>query len=472
MTGLSNLNVKDNSLWKMAKGLVRKSNLNKVPTLHGKKGLAISDTDKTEVLADHYELVHYLIQDYGDPGTDGSVNKKYREIATSLPDLVAIELVTPKEIRLAVMRTGSRKAPGHDGMQNILLKNLPKKAYVQINYIFNACLKLCHFPDRWKIANILPFHKTGKDKLFAASYRPISLLRSLAKIFERIIFNRILAFENKHKMLISEQFGFRQKRSRVQQLIRLVNTISTNLNKNKTTAMVLLDLEKAFDTVWHKGLIYKLNELKFPIYLIKLAQKYLSGRKFRVLINGTKSEYRDIKAGVPQRSILGPLLFIYYINDIPMSQNVSRSLFADDTSLYTASWSPKLTLHRLQSATNQTLEFFDKWKLSVNIEKTELVVFTRKNFNHQNRKVVFPDFIICNNVIKPVTVAKYLGVSLHHKLTHNEHISSALKKAQKMLRILYCLMCRRSRLRIKNKLFLYKMIIRTILLYAAPVWSG
>ena len=264
----------------MAKCLVRKSTLNKVPTLHGKNGLAVSNVDKAEVLADHYELVHHPTRDFGDLETDRLVNKRYREIANAPCDTNTLELVTPREIKRVIMKTGSRKAPGHDGIQNILLKNLPKKAFVKLNYIFNACLIHCHFPDAWKIANILPFHKAGKDKLFPASYRPISLIPTLAKTFERLIFNRILSFENKNKLLICEQFGFRKNRSTVQQLINLVNAITVNLNINKTTAIVLLDLEKAFDTVWHKGLIYKLIESKLPICLIKLAQEYLSGRKF------------------------------------------------------------------------------------------------------------------------------------------------------------------------------------------------
>ena len=125
----------------------------------------------------------------------------------------------------------SKKAPGLDNIQNIVLKNLPKKTFAQLTYIFNACFLLAYFPSCWKKANILPFHKPGKDKLFPQSYRPISLLPTLSKAFEKIIFNRIKNHENIKKLLIPEQFGFRSNRCTIQQLHRVTNYISTNLIK-------------------------------------------------------------------------------------------------------------------------------------------------------------------------------------------------------------------------------------------------
>ncbi|CAD6232842.1 GSCOCG00007009001-RA-CDS, partial [Cotesia congregata] len=220
-------------------------------------------------------------------------------------------------------------------------------------------------------AAVLAFQKPGKDKLFPQNYRPISLLPTLSKIYEVVILNRIKTFENDNQILIGEQFGFRERRSTVHQLARITDYISTNFNINKSTAMTLLDMEKAFDTVWHKGLIYKLITLKFPTYLIKLINCYLTNRHFRVNFNNTLSNLQPSVAGVPQGSILGPTLFLYYINDLPKNEKTNTALFADDTAIYVASWNKKQAIKHLQERLDNIANFFDKWKLKLNNTKTE-----------------------------------------------------------------------------------------------------
>ena len=463
---LQNLKVKDNSLWKMTKCLIK--NKNEIPTLHGLNGLVTTDEEKAAVLAYHYEKVHHLTEDMGDDyGTERMVNNRYIKIQNTVVNEEDIDLVSPREIKIAITRTGSRKAPGLDGIQNIILKNLPKKAFVQLTYIFNACLKLSYFPDSWKTANVLPFHKPGKDKNFPVSYRPISLLPTLGKLLEKIIYNRIKNLEEKINILIPEQFGFRPKRNTVSQLIRVTNFISSNFNKNMSTAMLLLDLEKAFDTVWHKGLIYKLDNNNFPVYLTKIIQNYLMNRKFVVTVNGVKSEKQNIKAGVPQGSILGPVLFIYYINDVPRHSGIILSLFADDTAAMAASMSKRLAIQRLQTYALALEEYLEKWKLKLNVDKTELIIFT-----HKSKKEKIPDFVMQGKIIEIKLKVKYLGLMLHHKLNFNAHIDLIKANVMKMLGMLYCLIGRRSIMNIKNKMIIYNVIVKALMLYAAPVWSN
>ena len=463
---LDKLEIKDNSLWKVAKCLTKKKET-LIPVLHGLNGLAISNEDRIAQIADNFENVHHLTEHMGDYDNDRQIHIKYDEINKNHIDKDQIDLATPREIKRAIQRTRPKKAPGLDNVQNILLKNLPKKAIVQINYIFNACFLLSYFPTSWKKASILPIHKTGKDKLFPQSYRPISLLPTLSKIFEKIILSRIQKHESTHKHIIPEQLGFREKRSTVQQLYRVTNHISTNFNLKKSTALVLLDIEKAFDTVWHKGLIYKLANYNFPIYILKLLQSYLKNRTFIVTANRVSSTERQIAAGVPQGSILGPVLFLYFVNDIPKSSQVKLSLFADDTALYTSSWKIRLAVEKLQTYLDTLLEYFQLWKLKINVNKTEFVIF-----KHKRKKELVPDLTMENAQIKPKTEAKYLGEILDSKLNHNKHIQSVKKKAYGVIGMLHCLIGRRSKLNLTNKLILYKAIVRPIIMYAAPVWSN
>lgn len=294
---LKNLSNKDNSLWKYSKSLTKGYD-NKIPTLHGPNGLVFTDSDKAEVLAEAFKKNHILTQDFGDEDHEKLVETKYEDIINSSNGNDEIKFISSREITSAIRHFKPRKAPGKDGIQNILLKNLPIKALVQLTNIFNACLRLAYFPNEWKEAHVLAFRKPGKDSKFPQNYRPISLLPTLGKLFVKMILNRIMAHEKENKLIIPEQFGFQPNRSTVQQLARITNHISHNFNINKSTAMVLLDIEKAFDTVWHKGLVYKLDALGIPRYLVKTTAAYLRDRTFKIIVDSTHSQARPVEAGV------------------------------------------------------------------------------------------------------------------------------------------------------------------------------
>lgn len=466
---LSKLNTKDGSLWKLTKHFTRKTN-NKIPTLHSTNGLVFEDKEKTEVIANQFEKVHTLTKDFSTYEFNREIKKKYKKILRKTFNEDEIDFIFPREIKKAIKSTKARKAPGLDGIQNIILKNLPTSAICQLANIFNACLKLSYFPKNWKLANILPFKKPGKDKAFPQNYRPISLLPTMSKIFEKTILNRILKFEKINKTLINEQFGFRERRSTVQQLIRITDHITFNFNINKSTAMVLIDIEKAFDTVWHKALIHILYELKMPIYIIKIIASYLYKRKFVVSANNQTSGKRKVRAGVPQGSILGPVLFLYFINNIPKDKDTQIGLFADDTTIYASSWSKLLALKRIEKHLHEVYKFFHKWKIKINITKTELIIFSRRKDKDKEKDKMY--IMFQNQKIEPKNSVKYLGVTLDKKLKFVEHINNAHSKASAVKSLLYNLINQKSCLSAKNKIIIYKMLIRPIFLYAAPIWSS
>lgn len=463
---LHNLNIKDCSLWKMTKALKGKNNSH-IPPLQDNDKIIFKDEEKAELIANNFEKVHTLTSDFGDSKFDEEINLKYLNIIKSETKLENIKLASPKEIMTIIRKTKGKKAPGLDGIQNIVLKHLPKKALVQLNYIINACLRQSYFPKAWKTAKILPIPKPGKDHKRYENYRPISLLPTLSKVLESIILNRLKEHETIYKQIISEQFGFRAKHNTVQQLARLTDFITTNFNLNKSVGALFLDMEKAFDTVWHKGLISKLEDLDIDIYLLKIIASYLENRKFIVDINGKTSCDKNAVAGVPQGSVLGPILFLYFINDLPLSDKVKKAIFADDTALYTSSWRKKQIAKNLQQYILIIEKYYLKWKLKINVDKTEFIIFS-----HKLKDKHIPKLTLYNENVPLKEKVKYLGMILDNKLKFKNHITEVRQKTFQIIGQMYPLLCCKSKMNTKNKKTIYKMIIRPTMLYAAPIWGG
>jgi hypothetical protein len=213
---------------------------------------------------------------------------------------------------------------------------LPRSVFKFIAKIFNTSLSLNYFPSSWKVAKIIMLPKPGKDHTSPLSYRPISLLNSLGKLFEKIILKRLTFQLRELKVIRNEQYGFKRGHSTTHALLRNVERITHGFNNNKATLTLCLDIERAFDKVWITGLIAKLIKAKIPPHLIHVIHNYLQHRAFFVTLGNYHSKLRPIRAGVPQGSLLGPTLFNIYINDIPSitdDPNVAIAIYADDTNI-------------------------------------------------------------------------------------------------------------------------------------------
>lgn len=242
-------------------------------------------------------------------------------------------------------------------------------------YISNLIIKLGYFPQAWKTTIVIPILKTGKTPTHPASYKPISLLSSISKVVEKTILNKIKEHEKQNNIIINEQFGFREKHDTVQQVVRIVNDIRTNYNMNNVTIMLLLDIEKAFDKVWIDGLIYKMLICNYPSAIVRVIQSYLSNRKLQVRINNNFSSERDIRAGVPQDSVLGPALFSIYINEIIKFPKTKLAMFTDDTAIYTHSFSAVVAAKQIQIHIDLLQEYYKTWKITLNVSKTEIIIY-------------------------------------------------------------------------------------------------
>ena len=460
---LAKLNTKDNSIWNFSKSIRNKRV--SIPPLRGISGFVNSDNEKANLIADTFYKNHTLTNNNHCPATDKVVHNAFREFNSNFrrdnpPS--NIKLVTPFEIKKVITKLKSKKSPGIDAINNIIIKQLPFKIIITLTKIFNACLIKGYFPSEWKVAKVIPIPKPGKDHSRPINYRPISLLSSLSKIFEQIIINRLNLDD-----IRDEQFGFRKNHSTVHQISRIAEHVTANFNMKKNTGMVLLDVEKAFDTVWHDGLIYKLIARNTEPYLIKIIKSYLKERKFAVSIQEQSSAYKNIPAGVPQGSILGPHLFNIYINDLPNSKNCCLAIYADDTALYASSRRPDAIINKLQSGLNKINKFCNKWKIKLNENKTEGIMFTV-------RRQPLPQKTLSLGGCPVVwqSKVKYLGVTMDKGLRWGPHLEAARCRGLAAMAALSPIFRRRGDLSVANKLLLYKSMIRPILTYAAPAWNS
>lgn len=203
-----------------------------------------------------------------------------------------------------------KKSPGYDNINGKIVKELPLKALRLMTIIYNSVLRLQYFPTQWKMAQIIPIHKPGKD--LVNSYRPISLLPIMSKICEKLLLERPLPEISKAKIIPEHQFGFRNQQTTIEQVNRVTRKIRNDLEEKRYCSAVFLDVSQAFDKVWHKGLLCKLKYL-LPNNYYCILKSYLENRHFQVKVKNSITKLYDINAGVPQGSVLGPNLYIIYL---------------------------------------------------------------------------------------------------------------------------------------------------------------
>ena len=270
----------------------------------------------------------------------------------------------------------NKTSTGIDKIPNIALKNLPIDYIKNYKIIFNNIINNCYYPERWNTAKILPILKKDKNPLDPASYRPISLLPNISKIFEALINTTITAHCNKNKIIPDEQYGFRHNHSTIHAINKFLTDTTKHLNNHEMVAAGLIDLEKAFDSVWLKGLMFKLVKKGFPRYLTCLLWKMTQNRQFfTASLNAQSLKNFKIEEGLQQGTVNSPILFNIYnsdtlnLFDLNNNNNTYSIAFADDLLIYCWGKYPEPTQTKLEVIANKINKYYEQWHLKINAKK-------------------------------------------------------------------------------------------------------
>ena len=417
--------------WQGIKEIINiKSKSSDYPTCIIVDGVTI--TDPTEI-ANNFNRFYTSIADDILEKRKYTGSKSFKDYLKNPANIsMALYSCDDTEVKNLILALNPKKSSGPNSIPTQILQLLANDICKPLAVIFNLSFNSGTYPDMLKIANAIPIFKKD-SKLITSNYRPISLLSNINKLLEKLMFARVYKFLEENKYLYSLQFGFRTKYSTNLTLINITESVRSALDDKKVVGGVFVDLQKSFDTVNHEILIHKLGYYGIRGTINDWFSSYLSSRTQFVSILGYKSNTLSIKHGVPQGSVLGPLLFLIYINDLHKAIHFSKVYhFADDTNLLNISDSPS----KLQKQLNIDLKLLYKWllanKISLNCAKTELIIFHKPGHKPQY------DFRIKMNGhrIRPSDSIKYLGIYLDPTLSgqsHCEILTKKLKRANGML---------------------------------------
>ena len=349
----------------------------------------------------------------------------------------------------------------HD--QNMRTKTTADEVAPMLTVLFQLSLDSGKVPNDWKQANVVPIFKKG-DRSLPENYRPVSLTSITCKILEHIVHTSIMDHFDTHRILTDTQHGFRKQRSCETQLLVTIHDIANNLAQGNQVDVVLLDFSKAFDKVPHRRLAHKLHYYGVRDRTLGWIQAFLSGRSQQVVLEGAHSSPAAVLSGVPQGTVMGPLLFLAYINDLPDVVKFSNTrLFADDTLLFRKICKPE-DQNLLQADLDCLAEWEDTWQMSFNASKCNTICIPPSN----RTPVIDPQYTLHGQTLQTVSASKYLGVTIQDDLSWSKHIESVAARGNRTVGFL-----RRNfqDCTTEVKAATYTAMVRPTLEYASTVWN-
>ncbi len=386
-----------------------------------------------------------------DINTIPEINKNLAE-----NEIIDIE-ITEERVQKAVDSLKYNKAGGVDGLVSTYVKGSWRGVRGPLTHIFKRSMEETVVPEEWKKANVTAIFKKG-TKSDPANYRPVSLTSQIGKIMEKIIKEDIVKFLERNNLIRNSQHGFRSKRSCLTNLLEFMERVAKHLDSGDPVDVLYLDFQKAFDKVPHERLLEKLKEIGIKGKLLKWIREWLRGRKQRVVINGKASAWTEVLSGVPQGSILGPLLFIIFINGLNNGILSDILKFADDTKVFGKVESIE-SIEVLRGDLEQLCRWADTWQMKFNVEKCKVM--------HIGNNNVEAEYFMEGHILEKVKEEKDLGIIISNTFKVSNQCIKAAKKGNQILGLIKrTISCRKGNVVLR----LYKALVRPHLEYCIQAW--
>ena len=368
----------------------------------------------------------------------------------------------------ALKKCKNNSTPGADRISYEMLKQVPRSCQKVLLQFYNTIWLQGRLPPDWKKAIITPLLKADKSAFDTSSYRPVALTNTLCKVMERMIANRLQWWMEVNHCYNKFQAGFRKQRSTTDHIVRLADDAHKAINNKQYTLAVMLDLQKAFDLVWHQGLLYKMEQLGLRGNILQFTADFLANRSIQVRVGTALSNSYQLQNGTPQGSVISPFLFIIMINDVDEATNgVKLSLYADDSATWKTGSNLKAIIQEVQRYLDRLAMFFEQWGFKLSSEKTVAIVFTR----NRNCRADDINLTIGGKIIKVEKTVRFLGVIFDRELTWAPHIKQIEERCNNRLNLMRVMTGTRWGASKMVLLIVYKALIRSVIDYGCIAYD-
>ena len=456
------------TVWRKVKAVRGGNSSNNIPTISANNTEFVTCKEKCDILAENFAFV----SSSSNYSPEFLQTKEETEERYNFDNILFDELSINCDFNILELKQALHStkdsSPEEDNVTYSMIKNMPDQCLNILLLFFNTVWSKMRLPDSWKSAVVIPIPKPGKNPSLPTSYRPISLTSNLCKVMEKMINTRLLWFLDKNNLLSSVQSGFRKRRSTIDHILTLENDIRGSILNKESLLAVFLDIEKAYDMVWKKGLLIKMRDMGINGNMLGWVKDFLTDRKICVRIGRCFSRSVSVENGTPQGSVISPTLFNLAINDLPnvVNPKLRCSLFADDKAVWFHCKNLNLLKKAIQTSLNSILAWGNKWGFKFSSSKTEAVLFTRK------RKIEEIQLYLNKSQIQICSSFKYLGVTLDKKLTWGDHIQSIVVKCKKSLNLMRAVSGKYWGADFNTLILLYRSLIRSRLDYCSEGYES